>query len=86
MLNKFHKTFSWTIVFLVGLITATIELPIKLGHFLGALLLYLILAITAPLWVGFNRDYLESFIRKGFSFKFRIAIKAMRAYYKALDL
>lgn len=86
MFEKFHKIFAWIIVFSVGLICAIIELPIKVVCFITALAFYVFFSITAPLWNNFDMGWCGSFIEWSFTLKFRLALKAMRAYHKALGL
>lgn len=86
MFDKFHKIFAWIIVLVVGLIMFVVELPIKVVCFLTALVLYVFFSISAPLWVNFDMGWCGAFIEWSFTLKFRLALKAMRVYYKALGL
>ena len=86
MTDRFHRPFSWVIVLTIGLIVCIIEAPIKMISFLTALVLYIVFSITAPLWIKTNLGWCGDFINWSFSLKFRMAIKVMRAYCKALGL
>ena len=86
MFEKFHKIFAWIVVFSVGLICASIELPIKVMCFITALVFYVFFSITAPLWINFDMGWCGSFIEWSFTLKFRFALKAIRAYHRALGL
>lgn len=84
MLEQLHRLFAYAIVFTVGLIVATIEVPLMAIRFIAALSLYLVMSITAPIWAKFDIQDEADFIKNSMRFKLVWTKKAMRAYRDAL--
>lgn len=84
MFEAFHKLFAYTIVFTVGLIVSLVEVPIKAILFWVALILYIAISFTAPLWVTCDTENIANFIKSSLKLKLRWTKKAMRAYRDAL--
>lgn len=81
---ELHKLFAYAIVFLAGGIVAIIEIPVRAALFWIALILYIVIALTAPLWVNCDTENLANFIKDSLKVKPRWTKKVMRAYRDAL--
>lgn len=81
---ELHKLFAYAIVFLVGGIVALIEIPVRSALFWIALILYIVIALTAPLWVKCDTEKVSAFIKSSLLVKPIWMKKAMRAYRDAL--
>lgn len=81
---ELHKLFAYATVFLVGGIVALIEIPVRSALFWIALILYVAIALTAPLWVNCDTEKVAVFIKSSLLVKPIWMKKAMRAYRDAL--
>ena len=81
---ELHKLFAYMIVFLVGGIVAIIEIPVRVALFVVALVLYIAISLTAPLWVNCDTENIANFIKASLRVKPTWMKKAMRAYRDAL--
>ena len=86
MFEQLHRLFSYTIILLVGCVVALIELPVRLILFCVALILYVAIVFTAPLWawVDYDPEKVSKFIKGSLNVKPKWMKKAMRAYRDAL--
>lgn len=84
MFESLHKLFAYTIVFTVGLIVSLVEIPVKVILFLVALVLYVVISLTAPLWVECDTENIANFIKNSLKLKLHWTKKVMRAYRTAL--
>lgn len=81
---ELHKLFAYAIVFLVGGIVAIIEIPVRAIFFVVALIVYVVVVLTAPLWVECDTEDIADFVKTSLKFKLRWVKKIMRAYKDAL--
>ena len=81
---ELHKLFAYAIVFLVGGIVAIIEIPVRALFFVVALLVYVVVTLTAPLWVECDTEQMANFIKDSLKMRPKWMKKVMRAYRDAL--
>lgn len=81
---ELHRLFAYAIVFLAGGIVAIIEIPVRAALFWIALILYIVIALTAPLWVNCDTETVANFIKDSLKVKPKWMKKVMRAYRDAL--
>lgn len=84
MFEQIHRLFAYAIVFLAGGVVAIVEIPVRAILFVVALLVYVVVALTAPLWVECDTEDIAGFVKTSLKFKLRWTKKIMRAYRDAL--
>ena len=84
MFEQLHRLFTYVVILLVGCVVAFFEVPFRAGLFWIALILYVAIVLTAPLWVNRNTEKVTNFIKDSLVTKPKWMKKAMRAYRDAL--
>ena len=84
MFKQLHRLFSYTIILLVGCVVAIFEVPFRAALFWIALILYIVIALTAPLWVYCDTEKVAKFVASSFNVRPTWTKKAMRTYRDAL--
>lgn len=86
MFEQLHRLFTYAVILLVGCVVAIFEVPFRAALFWIALVLYVAIVITAPLWVWINCDteQVAKFIKDSLNVKPIWMKKVMRAYRDAL--
>lgn len=84
MFEQLHRLFSYTIILLVGCVVVIFEAPFRAILFWIALIIYVAIVLTAPLWVNCNTDKISKFIKDSLNVKPKWMKKVMRAYRDAL--
>lgn len=84
MFEQLHRLFTYTVILLVGCVVAIFEVPFRAALFWIALIIYVAMVLTAPLWVNCNTDKISKFIKDSLNVKLIWMKKVMRAYRDAL--
>lgn len=84
-MSKIHVILSYVVVLLVAVVSAIIELPVKIAAFTILAVIYLFALLTAPLFRKVNWS-LDKLIDYAFSFEFVFASFMVNKYRDALDV
>lgn len=84
MFEQLHRLFAYIIILLIGCVVAIFEVPFRAALFWIALIIYVAMVLTAPLWVNCNTDKISKFIKDSLNVKPIWMKKVMRAYRDAL--
>lgn len=86
-MSKIHVILSYIVVLLVAIISAIIELPIKIASFTIVAILYLIALLLAPIVDKVrSTQTFDNLVKYAFSFKFIFAKAMVNKYIDALGL
>jgi hypothetical protein len=84
MFEQLHRLFTYTVILLVGCVVAIFEVPFRAALFWIALVLYVAMVLTAPLWVNCYTEKVANFIKDSLNVRPIWMKKVMRAYRDAL--
>ena len=84
MFEQLHRLFTYVVILLVGCVVAIFEVPFRAALFWIALILYVALVLTAPLWVNCDTEKVAKFIVSSLRVRPIWMKKVMRAYRDAL--
>jgi hypothetical protein len=86
-MSKIHVILSYIVVLLVAIISAIVELPIKIASFIIVAIIYLLVLLLAPIAIKMrSTQTLDNLVEYAFSFKFIFAKAMVNKYIDALGL